>query len=261
MIVHVPQSELTCDTILVEPRAQAGGGTASVDSSLLLDVAHELRSSLHAMTVALSALDDRGAAFAVDDRRLLQAARRGTVHMQTLIENLLDAARIDARRFSVSLRETELRDVIDEALLMIEPLLLPRGQTVVVECPDEMPAVLADAQHLRQVLVNLLHNASKYGPCDELITLRATCRGAMVLIEVIDRGSGIPLDEQPHLFDLFFRGRAAERRGPGSGLGLSIAKAIVEAHGGRIGVYSARDVGTTFWFTVGTAVAHPHRRR
>jgi signal transduction histidine kinase len=243
--------------VLVEP--QVGETPANGDSSLLLDVAHELRSPLHAMTVALSALDDRSAALEGDDKRLLQAARRSTVHMQTLVDNLLDAVRIGARRFSISLRETHLRDVFDEALLLIEPLLLPQGQTVVVDCPDQMPTVLADAQRLRQVLVNLLHNAIKYGPSAEVITLRASRRATTVMIEVIDRGPGIPLEEQPYLFDLFFRGGTAERCGQGSGLGLSIAKAIVEAHCGRIGVCSSRDKGTTFWFTVGTAVAHPHR--
>lgn len=220
------------------------------DASYLLDAAHELRSPLFSFNLALSGLTERVEALNREDARLVQVLRRGAVHMQTLVENLLDAASIGARQFSVSPAETDLAAVVHEAGLVVKPLLEQNGQQLAVELPREAPIVWADAQRLRQVLVNLLHNAIKYGPRRETITIRARNLAGVVLVEVHDRGPGIPTDEQPRLFDRFYRGCGAARAAPGSGLGLAIARAIVQAHGGEIGVRGGRGEGATFWLTL-----------
>lgn len=247
--------------VLLDPCAPDSGASGEADTLFLLDVAHELRSPLFSFNLALSSLNEHGHLLMAEDMRLLQSLRRSAVHVQTLVENMLDAASIGARRFSVRLNDVDLRVVVDEALLVVEPLLVPHGQTVVVEFAQETLPIEADPQRLRQVLVNLLHNAIKYGPRNETITVRATQHDDTVTVEVVDRGMGIPEDERAQLFDRFFRGHAARSTGQGSGLGLAIARAIVEAHGGEIGVHSAAGAGTTFWFTMRHHVAHSHSGR
>lgn len=213
------------------------------DMSFLLDVVHELRSPLFSFNLALGAMTERGAA---EEQRLVQTLRRSAVHMQTLVENMLDAAGIDANGLRVTLDEIDLAAVVTEAALVVEPLLEPNGQHLDLRVSDGL-IVHADAHRLRQVLVNLLHNATKYGPRRAAIGVRAERRSAAVLVEVTDAGPGIPEEEQPRLFDRFYRGSVG---GQGSGLGLAIARAIVEAHGGEIGVRSAPGEGTSFWFTL-----------
>jgi signal transduction histidine kinase len=100
------------------------------------------------------------------------------------------------------------------------------------------------------VLVNLLHNAIKYGPNAGTISVAAGSQEHMTRVAVTDQGPGIPLDEQARLFDRFYRGRAGRLAGRGTGLGLAIARAVVQAHGGQIGVYSEPGAGSTFWFTI-----------
>ena len=113
-----------------------------------------------------------------------------------------------------------------------------------------LPVVLADARRIQQVLVNLLSNATKYGPDGDVIEVRAEPRGGQVRVAVTDHGPGIPPPEQPRLFEAYFRSVVSSRATPGVGLGLAIVKAIVEAHGGQVGVESTPPHGTTMWFTL-----------
>jgi signal transduction histidine kinase len=225
--------------------------TSTTTYDLLFDIAHELRSPLLSFKVSLDVLaEDPAMLSAEDGRRLVNSLQRSAVHVQTLIENLLDAASIGSSRFSIVPGYADLAAVVLEAIAVVEPLLGPNGQTIQADLPPEAPMIRADSQRVRQVLVNLLHNAIKYGPRDEAISVRVSPESSMMLVEVSDRGPGIPLDEQPYLFDRFFRGRAGVSSSRGSGLGLSIAKAIVEAHEGDIGLRGGRQKGTTFWFTL-----------
>lgn len=236
---------------LMEPEPAGDEALVPVDATFLLDVAHELRSPLFSFNLALAGLAERSETLVGEDYRLVQALRRSAVHMQTLVENLLDAASIGTQRFTVTPAETDVAAVAREAVLVVEPLLELNHQDVALELSRESLLVWADPQRLRQVLVNLLHNAIKYGPRRDTITIRACHQASSVLVEVHDRGSGIPAEEQPHLFERFFRGRTAVRLGHGSGLGLAITRAIVQAHGGEVGVRSTYGEGTTFWLTLG----------
>jgi two-component system CheB/CheR fusion protein len=170
-----------------------------------------------------------------------------------LLENLMDASTIRARRFSVTPRETDLCEVIQEAALMVEPLLGPTGRQIVLDLPAAPLMLDADAQYLRQALVNLLHNAIKYGAPRQPIEVRVRGVDDAALVEVQDWGPGIPAEEQPFVFDRFFRGHTGRQAGQGSGLGLAIVRAIVQAHGGQVGVRSATGSATTFWFTLPVA--------
>jgi signal transduction histidine kinase len=108
---------------------------------------------------------------------------------------------------------------------------------------------MADARYAQQVLSNLLANASKYGPRTERIDVDAVRDGRVIRVSVTDHGPGIPADQQADLFKRFYR-LASTSAEPGVGLGLAIAKGVVEAHGGRMGVVSEAGKGTTVWFTL-----------
>lgn len=221
----------------------------SQGDSFLLDLAHELRSPLSSFTLALDGLrEDDGTLDGRDRDRLLRAMQRSTLHLQSIVDNLRDVATIGANAFTMRPVETDLGVIVREAVQIAEPLLRPSGQTIVVDLPDDATIVLVDPLRVRQVLVNLLHNAIKYGPRDDVIIVRVYV-DVMVTVEVGDRGGAIPPDEQERLFDRLFRGRTAVAA-PGSGMGLSIARAIVEAHGGSIGLRSVSGEWTTFWFTL-----------
>ncbi len=218
------------------------------DNSFLRDLAHELRSPLCSFSLALAGLADGDTPLDPRDQAtLLEAMRRSAAHMQSIVDSLSDRAGASARSFAVRPVETDLAAVVQDAIDIVTPLLGPSGQQVVADLPCDPPTVLADPPRLRQVLVNLLHNAIKYGPRDETITVCARAE-TMATIEVIDRGPVIPPDQRARLFERLFRGRSADV--PGSGLGLAISRTIVAAHGGSIGVRSVAEHGNTFWFTL-----------
>ena len=139
--------------------------------------------------------------------------------------------------------------LVETAVTALAPTVETQGQRIQRELPAGEVRVLADARFMSQVLVNLLSNASKYSPEGECIRLRVAEARTMVRFEVHDRGPGIPPERQAGLFDRFYR---AQPRGeqPGVGLGLAIARGIVEAHGGTIGVASEPGKGTCVWFTL-----------
>jgi PAS domain S-box-containing protein len=166
-----------------------------------------------------------------------------------LIDALLDASRLEAGRLPL---ETEPVALDDLALRVADHF---RTQTrihkIVVNLPPDLPHVQGDLERLKQVLNNLLSNAIKYSPNGGRIDIGGRATEEEVIITVTDEGVGIPFEEQPHIFERFFRGsREYQQRTPGAGLGLYLAQAIVEAHGGRIWVESNPGEGTTFSFAI-----------
>jgi signal transduction histidine kinase len=121
-----------------------------------------------------------------------------------------------------------------------------------LDAPDGLPEVLADRNRMLQICENLIGNAAKFTPAGGRISVGALARGREVLFWVADTGEGIEEDDLPHVFDRFWQGREARKR-RGAGLGLPIVKGLVEAHGGRIWAESARDRGTTIFFTLPVA--------
>jgi signal transduction histidine kinase len=213
-------------------------------------IAHELRSLLFSFDLSLARLTGIADRMAHDESRLVGTLQRSAVQMRLLLENLLSASTLEAHGFSIVTRATDLTEVLQEAAEVIQPLLLPREQRLILHLPAESLVVSGDGQYLGRLLLNLLHNAVKYGPPRAAIQLRAYRRDDTVVVTVHDHGQGIPPEEQALLFNRFFRGSAARASGHGSGLGLTIAMAIVQAHGGEIGVRSAPGSGTTFWFSL-----------
>ncbi len=217
---------------------------------LLYSVAHELRSPLMVLDNALEMLDTDYAELSAEEfDHLLSTARRTARRMRTLMEDLLSAGTIQSGHFVVAPRRTELEAIVLDAVDLVGPVLDGRGQLVTLELPEEACPVMADARYARQVLTNLLANASKYSPEHSVIRVEATPVEAMIRISVIDQGPGIPPEQQAGLFERFYRVRS-DTDAPGVGLGLAIAKGIVDAHGGSIGIDSELGSGTKVWFTL-----------
>ena len=191
-------------------------------------------------------------------RATVRRIERSAVRLHTLVENVLDAGSIRAGRFSIHPSPMQLIDALDGALAAVQPLLDEKGQRVELAIPEVLPPVQADERRVIQVLSNLLSNAAKYGPAGEPIRLSATVQHGQLSVRITDRGPGIPLPEQGELFERYFRSSSSARTSPGTGLGLAISKAIVEAHGGAMGLESEPGRGTTVWFTLPLAARVAH---
>jgi signal transduction histidine kinase len=217
---------------------------------LLYSVAHELRGPLMVLDNALEILDtDYPRLTTQEFQHVLGTARRTARRMRTLMEDLLSAGSIQSGHFVVAPRATDLATIIADALEIVRPAIDGRGQRVELDLASAPSAVMADKRYARQVLTNLLANASKYSPEQSMIRIVAAPNANMVRISVVDQGPGIPPEQQAGLFERFYRVRS-DNDAPGVGLGLAIAKGIVEAHGGTIGIDSEVGSGTSVWFTL-----------
>jgi PAS domain S-box-containing protein len=218
----------------------------------LANVAHEFRTPLTALAASVELLLDQAPDLnAAELEELLTSLHLGILGLQTLVDNLLESASIETGRFRVIKRPVDLHEVVIEVVETMRPLLLKHGQQLRLELPDSWPLVQADPRRMAQVLVNLLANAIKYGPDDAEITVTAAVETDCIRIAVADLGPGIPPEVRGDLFRWFIR-RPPE--GPkaqfGIGLGLAVARAVVLAHNGAIGVDDRPGGGSLFWFTI-----------
>ena len=219
-------------------------------SMLLSTISHELRTPLTSIR-ALSELLAEHDFEVVEGKQVAATINRESERLTRLVENVLDAARIEAGRLPTRPRTIALQPIVDEALRVLRGRPGPRFR---LDLPKNLPPILADPDRLRQVLDNLLSNAVKYGPPDGAVVLRARRQGDNVRISVADQGPGIPAEHLPRLFDRFHR--VEGERGPGgTGLGLYITRNLVELMGGTIEVESRLGHGTTFSFTLPTSDA------
>jgi signal transduction histidine kinase len=176
--------------------------------------------------------------------------------MNRLIQDLLDVTRVEAGQVALERAALPTRAVVAEAIEAQKTLAAAASVELRLDAGEHLPDLFADRHRVLQVLENLIGNALKFTPSGGRVTVGAVPRAGSVLCYVRDTGSGIPAEDQPHLFDRFWQARLrrAEKRS-GAGLGLAIVKGIVEAHGGRIWVESAPGEGSTFYFTLPTTAA------
>jgi signal transduction histidine kinase/DNA-binding NarL/FixJ family response regulator len=232
-------------------KQEAQRATRARDEVLAI-VAHELRHPLSAIGTYAAVLRDHE--LTPDHRRLAsETIMASTRQMDRLIEDLLEVSRLEAGRTEIDVSVVEPTELLRQALATAEPLAAKKSVTLAIEPSSALPRVLADSDRVLQVISNLLGNAIRFTPEGGTIQLCAEPLEREVLFLVNDSGPGIPLEDQPHLFDRYWQARRS-RRG-GSGLGLSIAKHIVEVHGGRIGVESEVGEGSSFFFTLPIAAS------
>jgi signal transduction histidine kinase len=216
---------------------------------LLAIVSHDLRNPLAviaynagALQKALSAGSTEGAA------KRVAAMTRSAAEMTLLVNDLLDAAKIDAGKFSVQPQRNDVTALVGEAVEAIRPLAEQKSLRVEAEVAAGLPTVVCDYAAILRTLSNLLGNAVKFTSAGGVIRARAEPGGGEILFVVADTGCGIPEDAIPHVFDRYWQ--AEHSRRAGAGLGLHIAKGIVEAHGGWIRAESKIGEGSRFSFAL-----------
>jgi two-component system sensor histidine kinase KdpD len=221
--------------------------TEQLRNALLSSVSHDLRTPLGVVTGATSALleDDVPKDEAVR-RQLLLTAHEEAQRLNRLVRNLLDMTRLEAGALKVQKDLQPLEEVVGAALDRMEDRL--RGREVKTSIPAGLPLVPFDAILIEQVLINLLENATKYSPAGSPVEVSARAREGEVEVEVADRGPGIAREDAERIFDKFYRVREGE--GGGVGLGLTICRGIISAHGGRIWVEERSGGGAVFRFTL-----------
>jgi two-component system OmpR family sensor kinase/two-component system sensor histidine kinase BaeS len=222
--------------------------------NLMADIAHELRTPLTVMQGNLHAM--------LDDIYPLERSELVPIYDETrLLSRLVDDVReltlADAGQLKLTMQPTDLSTLLKTAVANFSIAAEMQGLAVTLDIPDMLPAVVADPDRLRQVLHNLLANALRHTH-QGTISISAMCErsaiGELVKVTVADTGQGIAVDELPHVFDRFYRGKDnKENSNKGSGLGLAIAKTWVTMMGGTISVESTPETGSCFWFTLKVA--------
>jgi signal transduction histidine kinase len=246
--LEVAQRELASEHgRLADALARAEAALGMRDEVLAI-VAHDLRAPLNAVQTSASFLMDVELAEA-DRTRLLGVIRRAASGMNRLIEDLLDVARMESGAFTVDLRRLDLGALAADACEQFRPQAIDAGRALECHVEGELPAVLADRDRISQVLENLIGNALKFTPVGGRVTVRVARHGADgVACAVEDTGIGISPSDLPHLFERFWQARRY-RRG-GAGLGLAIARGVVEAHGSSLTVESEIGRGSVFSFVL-----------
>jgi len=226
---------------LQRARQRADAATRSREQ-LLAVVAHDLTNPLHAVKLA-----EEGIRSTLRDgdpmERRLRAIRRAAERMERLIRDLVDSTRIEHGELFVTRRLEPLAPVVQEVAQLYAPQAQEVGVTLDTSPPSDDTLVDCDRDRLMQILGNLVGNALKFTPDGGRVALRVTDRGEAVRFEVEDSGAGIKPEHLPHVFERY---RTFDARG--TGLGLFIAKSLVEAHGGALSVESELGRGARFWF-------------
>lgn len=220
-------------------------------SEFLANVAHEFRTPLSAISASTELLIDEGAGMSPDElSHLVQTIHLSTVHLQALVNNLLESAIIEAGVFRLHNRPMVLQDFLQNFSEMVSPLLQQRQQRLEVNAPRNLPAFWGDPNRLNQALVNLVENASKFSPPAGTVRLSIEPGKDSVTFAVLDRGPGLPSEQFGDLFGRFITGGRLHGAQYGIGLGLPIVKAIAEAHGGRVGAGNRSGGGARVWITI-----------
>jgi signal transduction histidine kinase len=222
---------------------------------LIAAVSHDLRTPLAATRALIEALTDGIAADPQTEGRYLSSASRELAHLSRLVDDLFELARIDAGVLQLTLEEASLHDLISDTISSFQPQADQRGVRLVGEVARDVDPVLANPSRLQRVLHNLVSNALRHTPADGTVALRATPEGEEVRVEVADTGEGITAEDLPRVFERSFRGEQSRTRpkkdgAPGAGLGLAIARGLIEAHGGTMDVESDFGRGSSFRFTL-----------
>lgn len=214
-------------------------------------VSHELRTPLSSIKGYAEFLADELSGPLNDDQHgYVCQIEEGAARLERIINDLLDFARLEAGTFTLNMRTADLAETIGEIVSGLGPQAASRQLEVETELTGPLP-VRMDPERIGQVLMNLLSNALKFTRPGGRISVAAARIPGEIRVEIRDTGIGIPAERLTHVFQKFYQvDTSLTREVGGAGLGLSIAQALVEAHGGRIGVVSTPEVGTTFWFTL-----------
>jgi two-component system sensor histidine kinase KdpD len=229
-------------------RAEAARESEQLRSVLLDSVTHEFRTPLTAIKASVTSLLGTSSHSPDDRHELLTIINEESDRLNRLIGEAAEMAQLDANKVEFRFEHAPVGPVIEEALEELKQLLV--HHPVDVRIPNTLPQARMDSAHIKEVLVHLIENAAKYSPGEAPIRITAEAKDEMVTINIADRGPGIDDFEQSLVFEKFYRGRNQRTQVHGTGMGLAICKAIVEAHGGRLGVTSQLGHGSVFYFSL-----------
>ena len=224
-------------------------------------LAHELRNPLAPIGAGIEVLRR-----APDDptmvRRMTATMARQTQQLVRLVDDLLEVGRISSGKLTLRVEPLELAAVVRDAVAAVQPFIDAQKHDLTLDLPDEPVILEGDPARLTQVIANLLHNAARYTPRGGRVMLRASAVEDAAVIRVQDTGAGIAAESLPHVFEMFYQaGPAADQSRPGLGIGLTLAKKLVELHGGTIAVESAAlNQGSTFTVRLPLASSIPLTR-
>jgi signal transduction histidine kinase len=230
---------------------EIGLASGTLSAEVVSIVSHDLRSPLATISMATSLLDD--VSRPEEERaHMVQMVKRATARMDRLVRDMLEVSRLDSgRTLPINARCVNVAPVLWEACEDQATVAQARGLHVECDVPEALPAVSVDCDRLQQVVCNLVGNAMKFTPPDGCITVAARAEGDDVQVSVKDTGAGMSESDLERIFEPYWQ--AQRTASLGAGLGLKIAKGIVEAHGGRIWAESAIGEGTTVYFTLPVA--------
>jgi signal transduction histidine kinase len=222
-------------------------------SEFIATASHELRTPLTSVQMGVHLLLEGALGELTDSQtEVLQACRQDCERLDKLMRDLLDLSKIEAGESQPQLATVSARDLLSTAVKELRPQVEAKGLKLIIHAPVELPWVSADRLQIERVLNNLVINALRHTKDGE-INISAEERDNHLAISVRDTGSGIPAEYLPHIFDKFVQ--VPDAPTGGAGLGLTISKSIVEAHGGQISVQSQIGMGTTFTFTLPLATS------
>jgi two-component system sensor histidine kinase KdpD len=217
-------------------------------TALLDSVTHALRTPLTSIKAAVTNLLSNPALTNAQRAELLTIINEESDRLNRLVGEAAEMAQLDAGEVVLKLEPRPLMEVVSAALAQTKTIL--GNRRVDLRIPADLPLVRVDLTRVREALIHLIENANQYSPPEDPITISAEHHGDCVVTSVADRGAGIDDPEQNLIFEKFYRGRDQRYRVEGTGMGLPIAKAIVEAHGGTISLTSQRGHGSVFSFTL-----------
>ncbi len=227
-------------------RMEASRESERLRNALLDSVAHELRTPLTSITAAITTLRTNTLLDPSQHAEMMQVIEEETARLNRLVGQAMEMAALDAHDIKLDVKMHSIREAVDLALEAVQSQV--RAHPVDIRLPNSLPPVEIDLERIGKVIQHLLENAAKYSSEGSPIFISAEVSRQQLVTSIADRGAGIDDFERMMIFDKFYRGQGQRYRVQGSGMGLAIAKAIVEAHGGSIEVTSQPSQGSVFSF-------------
>ncbi|MFH1034392.1 MAG: HAMP domain-containing sensor histidine kinase [Pseudomonadota bacterium] len=214
-------------------------------------LSHEIRTPLTSIREAVNLVRE-GVLGPVNDRQaqFLEVSSQESIRLTALLNRLMQVSSLEAQDLDPSLAPVGAEELIAQACARLTPTAAAKRITLEQPPPGQGLTMMADAEQLGQVLINLLGNALKYSPAGGAVRLGLTQKGGQAVISVADQGPGIPREEQQFVFQKYYRGRGVDMRVDGVGLGLAISRRVAQAHGGRLWLASAPGQGSTFFLAI-----------
>src|SRR5687768_12591058 len=228
-------------------------GSLRAQEEMVGVVSHDLRNPVAAIRMLSGALLKSADGTESASKESLSLIAEAANQMDALIGDLLDVTRLEAGMLAIAPEAVDASELLTEALRTLQPLVDEKGLELGIKIPANLPKVVADCERIQQVLSNLLGNAIKFTPVGGKVIIDAVANSETLTVSVADSGIGISEEDLPRVFDRYWQSTRTNRQG--AGLGLAIAKGIVEGHGGRIWVESAPGSGTTVRFALPVAAA------